>query len=138
MLPGYMVPSAVVVLDALPLTANGKLDRAALPEVVAATAPAPVSGTARETELAAIWADVLGVAAVGLHDDFFAIGGHSLLAVRVMAEVERRFGRALPVATIFQRGATVAGLAWSPCSWVIRIRSAFGSEAQSYVPDGSM
>jgi thioesterase domain-containing protein len=61
--------------------------------------------------VAQIWAGVLGLDGVGRDEDFFAIGGHSLLAVRVMTEVEQRFGRALPVAAIFQQGATIAGLA---------------------------
>jgi amino acid adenylation domain-containing protein len=110
-LPPYMVPSAFVVLDALPLTANGKVDRKALP----APAAGPAAGytaprTPVEEKLAAIWAQALGVPRVGVHDDFFALGGHSLLGGRVFVEIERTFGKRLPLATLFQ-GGTVERLA---------------------------
>ena len=85
-LPEYMVPAAYVQLDALPLTASGKLDRKALPDTQDSAYSrreyeAPVGEV--ETTLAQIWSEVLGVERVGRHDNFFDLGGHSLLAVRV-------------------------------------------------------
>src|SRR5205823_6921985 len=88
-LPGYMVPAAFVLLERLPLTANGKIDRGALP---APDQPRPDLGTSYvaprtvlEQQLAAIWGDVLGLERIGIHDNFFELGGHSLLAMRVTA-----------------------------------------------------
>ncbi|GAA1548379.1 hypothetical protein GCM10009827_080830 [Dactylosporangium maewongense] len=86
-LPAYAVPATVTVLDALPLTPNGKVDRAALPDPRPSAAAAYVPPrTAAETRVAAVFAEVFGVA-VGAHDDFFALGGHSLLAVKVAARL---------------------------------------------------
>jgi pyochelin synthetase len=114
-LPDYMVPSAVIFLDALPLTANGKVDRAALPAPEAVRAPgeaaafvAPRNPT--EAILAEIWQELLGRAAVGVTDDFFDLGGYSLLAVRLMARIRGRLGRNLPLATLFS-ASTIARLA---------------------------
>jgi amino acid adenylation domain-containing protein len=103
-LPEHMVPAAFVFLDALPLTSNGKLDRTALP------APAPAESeagfvepqTVTERSLAKIYADVLGIRRVGLHDDFFAIGGHSLSATQVISRVRQAFHTELSVATLFE------------------------------------
>ncbi|MBP2068832.1 amino acid adenylation domain-containing protein, partial [Streptomyces iranensis] len=103
-LPEHMVPSAVVPLDALPLTANGKLDRKALP------APGPVGapGTGRppaspwEELLCALYAEVLGVPEVGVADSFFELGGHSLLAMRLMGQVRTRTGVDLGIRAVFQ------------------------------------
>ncbi|KAA0219201.1 MAG: non-ribosomal peptide synthetase, partial [Proteobacteria bacterium] len=104
-LPSFMVPAAFVDLDALPLTANGKLDRAALP------APAPDEprtvvddddGDAIERELRTIWESVLGRPGIALDADFFDLGGHSMLAVRVLAEIDRRMGRQLRTASFFE------------------------------------
>ncbi|MFR9755898.1 non-ribosomal peptide synthetase [Streptomyces sp. TR06-5] len=115
-LPEHMVPSAVVRLDALPLTANGKTDRAALPSPEGArptleaeyTAPR----TAVEEKAAQVWAEVLGVDRVGVHDDFFALGGHSLLATRVAFSLSAALDVEVPVRTVFDR-PTVAALAAS-------------------------
>ena len=88
-LPDYMVPSAITVLDRLPLNANGKIDRKALPEPVFDAGDAYEAPQGElETQLASIWADVLGVDRVGRHDNFFELGGHSLLALRVVNQMK--------------------------------------------------
>jgi amino acid adenylation domain-containing protein len=125
-LPDHMVPSALVVLDSLPRTPNGKIDRRALPKpglsAVTASYVAPRSEV--EFRLQRIWEEVLNLSAVGILDNFFELGGHSLLALRLMARIEKEFGRKLPLATLFQ-GATIEDLgaillqqterpAWSP------------------------
>jgi thioesterase domain-containing protein/acyl carrier protein len=111
-LPEYMVPSAFVFLEALPLNTHGKVDRKALPppdaSSTAATYVAPRTHT--EEAVAAVWAEVLHVEKVGATDDFFALGGHSLLAVRLMSRLRQRTGVSLPVSALFQ-GATVERLA---------------------------
>ncbi|MFJ8628729.1 amino acid adenylation domain-containing protein [Kitasatospora sp. NPDC093550] len=103
-LPEYMVPEAFVILDALPLTANGKLDRAALPAPDWSTGSTALLAPRDDTEraLAEIWSTALGVARIGLADDFFDLGGHSLLAVQVTAAVRETLGRALPVRALFE------------------------------------
>ena len=110
-LPGYMVPAALVPLAALPLTANGKVDRQALPApgwTAAVDFVAP--RTPLEDLLAGIWAELLGVSRVGVDDNFFALGGHSLLATRLAARVRAALGVELPLARLFA-APTVAGLA---------------------------
>ncbi|MGP1222963.1 amino acid adenylation domain-containing protein [Serratia sp. CY36394] len=102
-LPEYMVPSAYVWLDALPLTANGKLDRRALPEPERAAVGtreyvAPQGET--ETTLARVWCELLEIGQIGRHDNFFELGGHSLLAVRLSSQL-RQQGITLPVQAIF-------------------------------------
>jgi amino acid adenylation domain-containing protein len=111
-LPEYMVPGSFVVLDVLPLTASGKLNRRALPASVDSIEQTSVVAprTPLEKSLAAIWADVLEVQAIGINDNFFDLGGHSLLAVRLFAQIEKRLGKALPLSTLFQ-APTVAQLA---------------------------
>ncbi|MGC4808260.1 amino acid adenylation domain-containing protein [Micromonospora sp. DT233] len=110
-LPAYLVPAAVVVLDELPLTANGKIDRAALPEPTYATgAGRRAPANELERQLAEIWTEVLGVADPGMDDDFFALGGHSLLAIRVVGAVAARTGRQLTFRDLFTT-RTIAGLA---------------------------
>ncbi len=114
-LPEYMIPSAFVMLEAFPLTPNGKVDRARLPVPEAGGRAASAAGgeapaTPTEERLAQIWAEVLGLQRVGVSDDFFAIGGHSLLATRVVARVRDDFGVDIPLLSIF-RTPTVAALA---------------------------
>ncbi|MGW4875636.1 non-ribosomal peptide synthase/polyketide synthase [Streptomyces sp. NPDC004262] len=109
-LPAHMVPSAVVVLDRLPLTAQNKIDLRALPAPTR-TAPGRVApSTPAETALAAVWADVLGVAEVGVTDDFLDLGGDSILATRVLARVREELGVRLTVRDVFT-ARTVAALA---------------------------
>jgi len=112
-LPEYMVPTAFVTLERLPLAANGKLDRAALPEPVNST-PSPQNRVEPrddlERRLVKIWQDVLAVAPIGVRDNFFDLGGHSLLAVRLFARLESELGVDLSLATLFE-APTVEGLA---------------------------
>jgi amino acid adenylation domain-containing protein len=111
-LPDYMVPRAIVVLDALPLNANGKVDRQALPEpdglAGARTYEAPQSEVART--LAAIWSEVLQVPLVGQHDNFFDLGGHSLLLIRAHRLLQDRLRIQLPLVQLFKH-PTIASLA---------------------------
>ena len=128
-LPAYMVPAVWVELAALPLTPNGKLDRKALPapsQGAAARSTAESkspSGPPRDmlqVQLTQLWERVLGVRPIGLNDDFFDLGGHSFLAVRLFAEIEKLTGKRLPLATVFH-ASTIAALAeilrregWAP------------------------
>ncbi len=112
-LPSYLLPGAFVVLDGLPLTPNGKVDQVRLPppdtqDSDAGPSAAPRTGT--QAQVAAIWAELLGLAAVGVHDDFFALGGHSLMATQVIARVRERCGVTVPLSALFQ-APTIAGLA---------------------------
>ncbi len=104
-LPDYMVPTAFVALPALPLTANGKVDRKALPAPDRQRAEEDFTAprTPVETGLAAIWAGILGLANVGAEDNFFDLGGHSLLATRMLAAVREAFQVELPLRLLFER-----------------------------------
>jgi amino acid adenylation domain-containing protein len=113
-LPEPMVPSAFVVLEALPLTANGKVDLRALPSPEAGIAqPVELSRAPRgpvEEEVASIWETVLGLDRFGAHDSFFEIGGHSLLATQVVSRLREVFEVEIPLRALFE-ATTVAGLA---------------------------
>jgi len=110
-LPDYMVPSACVVLEQLPMTPNGKIDRRALPApelgVGDADAYQPPRNAEEET-LAGLWAEVLGVERVGIHDDFFDLGGHSLLATQLIARVQKAFGGDITLRLLFEAPSVAA------------------------------
>jgi acyl carrier protein len=105
-LPEYMLPAAFVVLEEMPLTPNGKLDRKALPapgEVRSESATEFVPPrTAVEREMACIWSELLRVERVGVHDNFFDLGGHSLLATRLVSRIEQALAVRLPLRTVFE------------------------------------
>ncbi|WP_382328737.1 AMP-binding protein [Hydrogenophaga sp. UC242_50] len=112
-LPEYMVPNLFMVLEALPLTPNGKVDRKALP------APALVMDEAADVadealmtpvqrQVAALWREVLNTQRVGLHANFFDLGGHSLLLVRLQSAMQREFGKEFPLVELFQRTTVAA------------------------------
>jgi amino acid adenylation domain-containing protein len=113
-LPAYMVPAAFVLVDRIPLTPSGKIDRKALPpagpDAVEAPAASQEPRTPFEQALADIWCEVLGVERVGVEDNFFDLGGHSLLATRLIGRVRETFGVELGLRHFFET-PTVAGLA---------------------------
>jgi len=115
-LPDYMIPAVFVSLPSFPLTANGKIDRAALPapEDIRPVLQQGHTAARNETEskLVNIWAAVLGVNEIGVHDNFFDLGGHSLLATQVVSRMRQVFQTEIPLASIFQ-SPTVAALAES-------------------------
>lgn len=113
-LPEYMVPSAFVILRALPLTANGKVDLAALPALQDASLADEASYVAPRNDvdevIAEIWAEILGRERVGIHNNFFEMGGHSLLVMQILARLQDSFQMSLPPRVLFDI-VTVAGLA---------------------------
>ncbi len=111
-LPAYMVPSAVVILPELPLTANGKVDRRALPapDFPKSAAELIPPRTLLEQEIAEVWREVLGVERVGLRDSFWDLGGHSLLATKVLARLHDALGLDLPLQALFE-APTLGGFA---------------------------
>lgn len=129
-LPEYMVPSDIVLLDALPLTANGKIDRRQLPapgEVISAAGePCLAPRNRTEHELKGLWDELLGKTRYGVRDDFFRIGGHSLLAVKMIAQIRQRFDYDLSLAALFE-SATIEKVA-------ALIQGIGGREPSSLVP----
>lgn len=134
-LPAHLVPSSVHVLDRLPTTPNGKLDRDALPEGLPAEAAsrAPDPGAANDAEalMVRLWEDALGVSGVRADDDFFDLGGDSLLAIKLFSGITRHFGAHLPLAVLFEAAtprrllaeleqgrASTAGRPSRPPAWV--------------------
>jgi amino acid adenylation domain-containing protein len=113
-LPEYMIPGAFVLLDQLPLTPSGKIDRGSLPLPVGARPeldePHLAPRDDLERQLARIWENLLGVQSVGVRDNFFDLGGHSLLAVRLVSDIEKEVGQRIPLVSFFQ-GATIEYLA---------------------------
>lgn len=143
-LPEYMLPSALILLDAFPLTPNGKIDRNALPApdyAVSSTRAAYLAPRdSLELKLTQIWEQILGVGKVGVKDNFFDLGGHSLLAVRLLAKIEQDLGRSIPLVTLFQE-PTVEHLAknlreektekdWSP---IVELHSSQAKTPPLYV-----
>ncbi|RKH16813.1 non-ribosomal peptide synthetase [Corallococcus sp. CA047B] len=144
-LPPYMIPSAFILLEAFPLTPNGKVDRKALP------APKGLQRAQQEDfvaprdeverQLTAVWEELLSMRPIGVHDSFFDLGGHSLLAVRLTVRIREQLGRTLPLATLFQ-GPTIEQLAralrddaparpWSP---LVELHSGHGQPPLFFVP----
>ncbi len=111
-LPEYLVPSFIGVLDSLPLSSNGKVDRQALPKIdelaVGDVFVAP--RTPEEIGIANIWKSLLGIDKVGIRDNFFVLGGHSMLAVRLVSEIKKAYDKKIPLSFLYQ-GATVEALA---------------------------
>lgn len=106
-LPAYMVPAAFVVLERMPLTPNGKVDRKALPDPLTSPTergrPSAEPVTPTEVTLAGIWRDLLGLPAIGIDENFFHIGGHSLMAIRLFARIRETFGTELPFGLLLQQ-----------------------------------
>ncbi len=130
-LPEYMIPAAFVMIEAMPTTPNGKLDRKALPapKVARKTRDSVPPETPTQITLARIWESLLKVERVGIHESFFDLGGHSILAVRLMAQIRSQFGVRLPLPHIF-RTPTISGLASV-------IESKLWSETEAHVADAA-
>lgn len=124
-LPSYALPTSISLLEKFPLTANGKIDRAALPNLVGGREDAEALVEPRdplEVQLVRIWEEVLGRSPIGVRDNFFDLGGHSLRAVRVFSKIEKTLGKDLPLATLFraptiEQLATVLRAGESPHVW---------------------
>jgi thioesterase domain-containing protein len=135
-LPQYMIPRAFVVIPVVPLTPNGKLDTAALPKPPAVhETPSSAGASPTEPIILAMWREILAQPGLGPDDDFFAAGGHSLLAVRMLARLERDLGVRLPARVLFEAStprrfaALVAGMKAGPepeLSSIVRIRDGLG------------
>jgi amino acid adenylation domain-containing protein len=109
-LPAHMVPGAFVALDELPLTPNGKLDRTALPAPRAGAVATLAPRTPLEQQLASLWSEVLGTDGIGVHDSFFALGGHSLLVTKMLARLREALGVEVPLRGVYE-SPTIAELA---------------------------
>jgi acyl carrier protein len=110
-LPPFMLPARIVFLDALPLTRNGKVDRAALPAPDESTGRAfEAPATPTQAALADLWSEILGLERVGLHENVFDLGAHSLAAMRAVVRIRAAFGVDVQLRHLFER-PTVAGLA---------------------------
>jgi amino acid adenylation domain-containing protein len=111
-LPTYMIPAAFVLMGAFPMTPSRKVDRNQLPAPQWLTENKKLSPPSSPTEkvLAEIWAELLDYPAIGIHDDFFALGGHSLIAIKMMARIEKQLGRKVPLASLLQH-STIQQLA---------------------------
>lgn len=133
-LPDYMVPAQYVLLERLPLSANGKVDRNALP-AVDATAPALVTAYVAPTTpvavaVAQVWSDALKLMQVGMNDNFFEIGGDSLIAAQIMTQLRQRFAMDIPLRTLFD-APTVAGVA----AYVEAVQAARGAQPDDAAGD---
>ncbi|HEX5851673.1 MAG TPA: phosphopantetheine-binding protein, partial [Solirubrobacteraceae bacterium] len=128
-LPSYMVPARFVVVDTLPATPNGKLDKRALPTPIEDDAGYIAPRTPAEQTIAALWGELLGRERVGVHDDFFELGGHSLIATQLISRIRAALGFELPIGAIFDT-PTVAGLAEA----VACTRPADGRPAEAIAP----
>jgi acyl-coenzyme A synthetase/AMP-(fatty) acid ligase/acyl carrier protein len=115
-LPAYMIPDAVLAVDAIPMTEFGKIDRDALPDVDAPGTVRPDGAlpprTPVEEALAGIWCDLMGLDRVGVNESFFDLGGHSLLAIRMLFRIQEDFAIELPLHSVFET-PTIEGLALS-------------------------
>ncbi|MGK7905411.1 MAG: amino acid adenylation domain-containing protein [Hormoscilla sp.] len=113
-LPQYMVPSIIMLLEVLPLTSNGKVDRPSLPkpEISHSSEEANLilPRNTLELQLSLIWSEILGIHPIDMQDNFFDLGGHSFAAMRLMARIQQHFGKNLPLATFLQ-GSTIEHLA---------------------------
>ncbi len=146
-MPEYMIPSGLVFLGAMPLTANGKVDRKALPapgqDSAGGAADYAVPETATQKAVAEIFAEVLKREQVGLHDNFFELGGHSLLAIQLFHKIQERFKVSFPLATLF-RASTVrqisdlilSGKADVPHSSIVQLKSGAGGPPLFIMPGG--
>ncbi|MEH1922369.1 non-ribosomal peptide synthetase [Nostoc sp.] len=115
-LPDYMIPAQIIVLDELPLTANGKIDRKALPvpnSVIEALYEAPRNEV--EQQLTQVWCTVLERQDIGIHDNFFDLGGHSLLAIQLLNNIQQVFGQQISLSSLFQN-PTIAQLSEQLCN----------------------
>ncbi|MEV4510909.1 amino acid adenylation domain-containing protein [Dactylosporangium sp. NPDC049525] len=137
-LPAHLVPNAIVTLDALPLTVNGKLDKAALPDPEVRSATGWVAPrTDAEDLVAGVWAEVLGVEKVGALDDFFDLGGHSLLATRMVARIRAAVDLTVPIRTLFTH-RTVAGFAAAVEALLVAEIEAMSEETAQHLLTGDL